>query len=120
MGTVSNLRQCNQDVMLDIDGELAFWLGAYRSSPFHRMDRPFDAYVPTLKFGYDMYLLNYHRPLDQLLPSLSERYCRDVSSAQRLEWPLAEAVVRETWKRMQPVQAPTPHRPFRSAAAYAF
>lgn len=120
MGTVSNLRQHSQDVMLDIDGELAFWRGSYRSSPFHRMDRPFEAYVPTLKFGYDMYLLHHHRPLEQLLPILRERYCRNLSTAQRLDWPLAEAVVRETWKRMQPAHSPVPRRVFQPAAAYAF
>lgn len=120
MGTVSRLRHSGQDVMLDIDNELAYWRGAYRFSAFHRQERPFEAYVATLKFGYDMYLLHYHRPLDQLLPALSDRYGRDVPAAQRLDWPLAEAVIRETWKRMQPTLPPVPRRPVRSAAAYAF
>jgi len=120
MGTVSNLRQCSQDVMLDIDGELAFWCTAHRASPFHRQERPFEAYVPTLKFGYDMYLLHYHRSLDQLLPALADRYCRDVPAAQRLDWPLAEAVIREAWKRMQPARSRVSPDSSRPAAAYVF
>lgn len=98
----SNFRDCNKDVVLDIESELAFWKNSYGSSVFHSQARRFEAHVATLKFGYDMYLLNHRRGLDELMPALQRRYLLDVPKYGQLEWPLAEAVVRETWKRMQP------------------
>lgn len=103
-------RDCNKDVVLDIEGELAFWKTAYVDSAFHSPLRPFDAFIPTLKFGYDMYLLNHRRSLDELLPAFQKRYPLDVPQYSRLEWPLAETVVRETWKRMKPHRPLTPVR----------
>ena len=101
MGTVRDIRATPQDVMLDIDAELRHWRGCYRDSPFHRTAREFDDYIPTLKFGYDVYLLNHHKDLDALMDNLKQRYERSVPEWQRLDWPLSEAIVRETWKRMQ-------------------
>ena len=91
----------SQDVILDIDAELRHWRGCYRQSAFHHGPREFDDYIPTIKFGYDTYLLNYRRELDALLHTLKTRYERDVAEWQRLDWPLSEAVIRETWKRMR-------------------
>jgi hypothetical protein len=105
MGTVSDLRQTSQDVVLDIDGELAFWRSRYPTTELHRSGRPFESYVPTLKFGYDLYLLNYRRSLDQLLPTLPARYARDVPPHERLDWTLAETLIRQAWSRMRPGQA---------------
>lgn len=91
-----------QDVMLDINSELHYWHENYSQAAFHRTPRPFEQYVATLKFGYDMYLLNHGRGLDELLPIMRARYEATMDSYQCLDWPLAEAVIRETWKRMRP------------------
>jgi hypothetical protein len=117
--------QDSQDVVLDIDAELRHWRGCYRQSAFHRGPREFDDYIPTLKFGYDTYLLNYHRELDAVLGVLKARYERDVAEWQRLDWPLGEAVIRETWKRMRTgkswrrLQTPSRGMAHQSAAAVA-
>ncbi len=101
MGSIRDIRSTAQDVMLDIDAELRHWRGSYRQSAFHRSTREFDDYIPTLKFGYDVYLLNYRHDLDALMVNLRQRYERTVPEWQRLDWPLSEAIVRETWKRMR-------------------
>lgn len=105
MGTVNDIRSTPQDVMLDIDAELRYWRGCYRQSTFHRTPMEFDDYIPTLKFGYDAYLLNHYRSLDELMSSLEGRYRRLVPQWQQLDWSLGQAVVRATWKRMQQGQA---------------
>lgn len=119
MGTVTDIRHSSQDVILDIESELAFWRSHYPDSTFHRHGQPFEACVATLKFGYDLYLLNYRRPLGSLLPTLRDRYARDLSQAARLEWPLAEAAIRETWKRMRPGQGRRGTATASSTAAFA-
>lgn len=91
-----------KNVMLDIDSELDYWCQNYTQAAFHRTFRPFDQYLPTLKFGYDMYLLNHGEGLDELLPVMRARYEATMDCDQGLDWPLAEAVIRETWKRMRP------------------
>lgn len=114
MGKVNDIRGTRQDVMLDIDAELRYWRGCYRQSAFHRAPMEFDDYIPTLKFGYDAYLLNHLRNLDELMSSLEQRYQRVVPQWQRLDWSLGEAVVRETWKRMRQGQS---WRPMHAAVA---
>lgn len=111
MGTVRDIRATPQDVMLDIDAELRHWRGCYRHSAFHRIPREFDDYIPTLKFGYDTYLLNYRRDIEDVLPSLESRYQRAIPEWQRLDWPSGEAIIRETWKRMKSGKSwrPAPH-----------
>lgn len=101
MGTIRDIRATTQDVMLDIDAELRHWRGCYRESAFHHSPREFDDYIPTLKFGYDVYMLNYRKDLDAVLENLRTRYERSVPEWQRLDWSLSETIVRETWKRMQ-------------------
>jgi hypothetical protein len=91
-----------KDVMLDIDSELQYWNEHYTRSAFHRKPCSFDRYLPTIKFGYDMYLLNRGDGLDELLPLMRARYEATMEACRRLDWPLAEAVIRETWKRMRP------------------
>jgi hypothetical protein len=114
MGQVNDIRGTHQDVMLDIDAELRYWRGCYRQSAFHRTPTEFDDYIPTLKFGYDAYLLNHHRNLEELMSNLERRYRRVVPQWQQLDWSLGQAVVRETWKRMQ--QGPS-WRPIQGATA---
>lgn len=91
-----------KDVMLDIEAELDYWRLHYAQSAFHRTSRPFADYLFTLKFGYDMYLLNHGSDLEKLLPAMRTRYQATASMRDDLGWPLAEAVIRETWKRMNP------------------
>jgi hypothetical protein len=91
-----------KNVMLDIDSELDYWRRNYGQAAFHRTARTFEQYLPTLKFGYDMYLLNHGDGLDDLLPVMRARYEATMEGDQSLDWPLAEAVIRETWKRMRP------------------
>ncbi|MEO8365466.1 MAG: hypothetical protein ABI538_04590 [Pseudoxanthomonas sp.] len=94
----------HKQVMLDIDSELAYWRLHYTHSAFHRTQRPFEDYVCTLKFGYDMYLLNHGDDLEKLLPAMRGRYEATATMRDDLGWPLTEAVIRETWKRMRPEQ----------------
>ncbi len=117
MGTINDIRSTRQDVMLDIDAELRYWRGCYRESVFHSTAVEFDDYIPTLKFGYDIYLLNHHRNLDELMASLERRYLIAVAQWQRLDWTVAQAIIRETWKRMQQGQS---SRPMQTAAPIAF
>ena len=105
MGTIRDIRSTPQDVMLDIDAELRHWRGCYRESAFHRSSCEFDDYIPTLKFGYDLYLLNHRAELDMLLSTLKQRYERSIPEWQQLDWPLSEAIIRETWKRMKSGQS---------------
>lgn len=114
MGKVNDIRSTRQDVILDIDAELRYWRGCYRESAFHRTPVEFDDYIPTLKFGYDTYLLNHHRNLDELMDSLERRYQRVVPQWQRLDWPVSQVIIRETWKRMQQGQS---WRPMQQTAA---
>ena len=117
MGKVNHIRSTRQDVMLDIDAELRYWRGCYRESVFHRTPVEFDDYIPTLKFGYDTYLLNHHRNLDELMASLERRYQIAVPQWQRLDWIVGQAIIRETWKRMRQGQS---SRPMQTAAPVAF
>lgn len=117
MGKINDIRSTRQDVMLDIDAELRYWRGCYRESTFHRAPVEFDDYIPTLKFGYDVYLLNHHRSLDQLMASLERRYQIAVPQWQRLDWAVSQVIIRETWKRMQQGQS---SRPMQTAAPVVF
>ena len=117
MGKVNDIRATRQDVILDIDAELRYWRGCYRESAFHRASVEFDDYIPTLKFGYDAYLLNHNRNLDEVMASLERRYQRVVPQWQQLDWTLGAAIVRETWKRMRQGQS---WRPMQVAAPVAF
>lgn len=117
MGKVNDIRATRQDVILDIDAELRYWRGCYRESAFHRAPIEFDDYIPTLKFGYDAYLLNHNRNLDEVMASLERRYQRVVPQWQQLDWTLGAAIVRETWKRMRQGQS---WRPMQVTAPVAF
>ncbi|MEO8365045.1 MAG: hypothetical protein ABI538_02440 [Pseudoxanthomonas sp.] len=88
--------------MIDIEAELNFWRKCYRKWPFHRRGLGFDVYIPTLKFGYDSYLLYHRQELDTLLPALKERYAYRLPAAQRLGWSCSQNIIRETWRRLQP------------------
>lgn len=91
----------SQDVMLDIEAELAYWRRCYEKQGFHRSGWKFDAYEPTLKFGYDAFLLHYRSSLEPLLPALKERYESHLPATQRLDWSRSQTIIRQTWQRMQ-------------------
>jgi hypothetical protein len=91
----------SHEVVIDIEAELGFWRHCYRKWPFHRRGLGFDAYVPTLKFGYDAYLLFHRHELGSLLPALKERYANRIPAAQRLDWPCSQNIIREIWRRVQ-------------------
>ena len=113
MGTVRDLRATPQDVMLDIDAELRYWRGCYRQMQFHRGTHEFDDYIPTLKFGYDQYLLHYRRELEDLLAAMKPRYERSIPEWQQLDWSMSQAIIRAAWKRMKSGQSwrPATHDP---------
>ena len=101
MGPGHAMRTESCGVVVDIEAELDFWRQCYRKWPFHRRGLRFDVYVPTLKFGYDCYLLYHRHELDSLLPALKQRYAYQLPAAQRLDWPRSQGIIREAWRRMQ-------------------
>lgn len=108
MGPGQRLPTDTHRLVIDIEAELGFWRRCYRKSPFHRRGLGFDAYVPTLKFGYDAYLLFHHHELGSLLPALKERYASRLPATQRLDWSCSQNIIRETWRRMQGETAADP------------
>ena len=86
-------------VALDIAAELSYWKSCYPYRRFFHAQLPFDAYVPTFKFGYDSYLIHHHVQLAELVPMLQRRYTSLIEREQ-LPWADAMAIVRATWKRM--------------------
>jgi hypothetical protein len=101
MGSAFPLDPCKQ-VVLDIELEMHFWRIHYAQAPFHRAVRTFDQYSETIKFGYDMYLLHFSSELNEVMAGLRQRYVSELPKEKALEWAVAEAVIRETWKRMTP------------------
>jgi hypothetical protein len=102
MSAVPEIHASPRDVVLDIEAELKYWRQCYRKRPFHQRGLPFEAYVPTLKFGYDAYLLHHREALELLMPALKERYLHHLPCEQRLEWSRSQRIIRETWQRIQP------------------
>jgi hypothetical protein len=108
----------SRGLVIDIEAELDFWRQCYRRCPFHQRGLKFDAYVPTLKFGYDSYLLYHHGDLDELLPALKGRYAHQLPVAQRLSWSCSQIIVRETWRRLQGSPGDDPAATRRAASRY--
>ena len=116
MGILPGPRRSSQNMVLDIESELAFWRKRYPISAFCQVGRSFESCVSTLKFGYDLYLFNYHRSFDQLLPT---RYVCDLPQHECMERPLTKAMIRETWNRMRPGPAAGSAAHASHAAAFA-
>ncbi len=87
------------NVMLDISAELAYWQKCYPLRRFFHGELPFPTYVPTLKFGYDMYLSHHRDELTELLPNLRTRYL-SWPSREQLDWKDAEQIISACWERM--------------------
>ena len=91
----------SQEVVIDIEAEIRYWRLCYTQRPFFTSSAAFEAYLPTLKFGYDSFLLNHHHPLDQLMPVLKERYENRVPAHDRIDWHHGESIVSDIWQRMR-------------------
>lgn len=90
-----------QGVLLDIEAELEYWRRIFPTTEFRDASLPFDDYVPTIKFGYDCFLLFHRQPLAEILPGLRDRYGKSVPRHQQLDWRWADQIVRHAWGRMR-------------------
>jgi len=91
----------SQGFLVDIDAELAYWMSVFPTTEFYRSALKFEKLVPTIKFGYDCYLLFHRRPLAELLPSLRSRYQSQVPAHAQIDWRWADQILRHTWGRMR-------------------
>ncbi len=90
-----------QGVLLDIEAELEYWRRIFPTTEFREASLPFDDYVPTIKFGYDCFLLFHRQALAEILPGLRDRYTRTIARHQQLDWRWADQIVRHAWGRMR-------------------
>ena len=90
-----------QGVLLDIEAELEYWRRIFPTTEFRDASLPFDDYIPTIKFGYDCFLLFHRQPLAEILPGLRDRYGKTVPRHQQLDWRWADQIVRHAWGRMR-------------------
>lgn len=104
MGSVMNMdtkTAPGQGVLLDIVAELEYWRRIFPTTEFAQASLSFDDFVPTIKFGYDCYLLFHRQPLAEILPGLRGRYTSQIASHQQLDWRWADQIVRHAWGRMR-------------------
>ena len=90
-----------QGVLLDIEAELEYWRRVFPDTEFRATSLPFSDFVPTIKFGYDCFLLFHRQALAEVLPSLRTRYASQIPRHQQLEWRWADQIVRHAWGRMR-------------------
>ena len=90
-----------QGVLLDIEAELNYWRGVFPTTEFRDASLPFEDFIPTIKFGYDCFLLFHRQPLAEILPGLRDRYGKTVARHQQLDWRWADQIVRHAWGRMR-------------------
>ncbi len=89
-----------EGILLDIDSELDYWRRTMPDSEFSAMSMSFARFIPTIKFGYDCYLMYHHQPLAEILPTLRDRYRNRVPVSDQLDWRWADQIVRHAWGRM--------------------
>lgn len=89
-----------EGVLLDIDSELDYWRQTMPESEFRAMSMSFTRFIPTIKFGYDCYLMYHQQPLAEILPTLRDRYRDRVPVSDQLDWRWADQIVRHAWGRM--------------------
>jgi hypothetical protein len=87
-------------IVVDIAAELAYWQRIWPTTEFGGTSLPFDSFVPSIKFGYDCYLLFYKQGLADTLPGLRDRYQRTVPVDDQLDWRWADQIIRHTWGRL--------------------
>jgi hypothetical protein len=90
-----------QGVLVDIESELAYWRSVFPTTEFAHAALPYESFVPTIKFGYDCFLLFHHKPLAEVLPDLRKRYYDKVPVHQQLDWRWADQIVRHAWGRLR-------------------
>lgn len=90
-----------QGVLIDIDAELAYWRAVLPTTEFGRVSLPFEHFAPTIKFGYDCYLLYPKRSLAEALPDFRERYMTQMPVHQQIEWRWADQIIRHSWGRLK-------------------
>ena len=99
MFSSERIQRLAPEVMLDIVAELAYWRSCYPYRQFYSNRMPFEAYVPTFKFGYDTFLLHHREGLFAISPQLPARYER-LQERERLQWKDASLIVAACWQRM--------------------
>jgi hypothetical protein len=90
-----------QGVLVHIEAELAYWREVFPQTEFAQASLPFDSFVPTIKFGYDCFLLYHKEALADVLPRLRQKYTDTVATHQQLDWRWADQIIRHTWGRMR-------------------
>ena len=90
-----------QGVLLDIDRELQYWRDIFHTTEFSRTAMPFQCFIPTIKFGYDCFLLFHNEKLAEVLPRLRIRYQETLPVTAQLDWRWADQVIRHAWGRMR-------------------
>lgn len=90
-----------QGLLVDIEAELDYWRSVHPNTEFNMADLPFERLVPTIKFGYDCYLLFHRQRLAELLPSLRSRYQSQVPAHAQVDWRWADQILRHAWGRMR-------------------
>ena len=89
-----------RSIVVDVETELDYWSGQLPALRGFRNCLPRDRYTTTLRFAYDSYLLHPHDRVDEMLPSLRDKYL-GIHSSKRLDWQDAEPVVRAVWERLK-------------------
>lgn len=100
MGNISGFAP-GQGVIVDIDSELAYWRTVLPASEFRHLPVAFEDLVPTIKFGYDCFLLFHHQTLAEVLPGLRDRYVKQVPYELQLDWRWADQITRHAWGRLR-------------------
>lgn len=88
-------------ILLDIEAELSYWKALVPTTELAYLSLPFESLIPTIKFGYDCYLLGHAQTLVELLPTLGERYRTQVRIEDQLDWRWADQIIRHAWGRMR-------------------
>lgn len=97
--SAERIQRLAPDVVLDIVAELAYWQSCYPYRHFFSHQLPFEAYIPSFKFGYDTFLLYFKQDFFEVLPALEIRY-RQLPARERIDWGDAALLIAATWKRM--------------------
>lgn len=91
----------HRGVLVNIEAELSYWRDIFPAVEFGRMSLPFSHFVPTIKFGYDCYLLYPKYNLDDALPFFRQRYFTQVPLTQQVEWRWVDQILRHSWGRLK-------------------
>lgn len=90
-----------QGVFVDVAAELEYWRRIFPTTELAGIALPFDSFVPTIKFGYDCFLIYNSEKLAEVLPRLRLRYAETVPVDQQLDWRWADQIVRHAWGRLR-------------------